>query len=93
MRETVAQAFGHVRGAMERGAASRGRNNMISYVSGNRLTARQAIVAKCADCCAYHIDGRRDCECYACPLYPYMPYGRFRKRYVRKPKEGQNDNP
>ena len=93
MQKDVAFAISHVQGAIDRSGPSTGKSNMILYVKGIRLTARQAILAKCADCCGYYVDGRKDCQCYACPLYQYMPYGIFRKRYVRKDRRAaDNDN-
>jgi len=91
MRETVAQAFGHVRGAMDRAPQSTGRKHMLAYADGVKLGLKAAVLARCADCCGYYVDGRQDCECYACPLYPYMPYGIFRKRYVRKDRRAADN--
>lgn len=54
--------------------ASRGKTALVKYLSGGRLTQRQAILAKCCDCMGYHRDGRIDCRVPACPLYPFMPY-------------------
>lgn len=56
------------------GASAKGRVELINYLSNGRVTARQAILAKCYDCTAYYADGRVDCKVETCPLYPYMPY-------------------
>ena len=56
--------------------SSRGKTNLLKYFKGERLTQRQAIIAKCCDCMAYHIDGRIDCRMAHCPLYPWFPYKR-----------------
>ena len=56
------------------GMASRGRAELINYLSTGKGTARQVILAKCYDCCGYYADGRVDCKLETCPLYPYMPY-------------------
>lgn len=45
-----------------------------AHRKGGRLTQRQAILAKCADCMNNYVDGREDCRITACPLYPWMPY-------------------
>jgi hypothetical protein len=56
------------------GISTRGKTNLIRYLEGERLTQREAILAKCCDCAGYHSDGRVDCRMPDCPLYPYMPY-------------------
>ncbi|RPI50786.1 MAG: hypothetical protein EHM49_08065 [Deltaproteobacteria bacterium] len=53
---------------------ARGNKELKKYLLGARLTQRQAILAKCADCMGYYLDGRLDCEIEDCPLYPFMPY-------------------
>jgi hypothetical protein len=45
-----------------------------AHRAGARLTQRQGILAKCADCMGRYVDGRVDCRVPACPLYPWMPY-------------------
>lgn len=60
-----------------------GRSNIIKSITGQKISASAAIVAKCFDCCGHYIDGRKDCEVSYCPLYPWMPYGLMRKKYVR----------
>ena len=56
--------------------ASRGKSNLLKHLKGERLTQRQAIIAKCCDCMAYHVDGRIDCRMVHCPLYTWFPYKR-----------------
>jgi len=56
------------------GIASAGRTNLVRHLKGERLTQRQAILAKCADCTCCHVDGRLDCRMPHCPLYSWMPY-------------------
>ncbi len=53
---------------------ARGNKELKKHLLGDRLTQRQAILAKCADCCGYYFDGREDCDIPDCPLYSYMPY-------------------
>jgi len=57
------------------GLTSGGMTVYLKYLSGKRLTNKQAIMAKCFDCCGYYADGRQDCGIKVCPLYPLMPYG------------------
>lgn len=51
-----------------------GRKHYIRFLNGERLTQREAILAKCYDCDGGHSDGKFDCEMPACSLYPFMPY-------------------
>lgn len=53
-----------------------GKRLLEAFRAGARLTQRQAILSKCADCTCGYADGKLDCGCSRCPLYPYMPYRR-----------------
>ena len=53
---------------------SGGRTKLLKHLNGERLAAREAIIAKCCDCMCYHVDGRVDCRMPLCSLYPFMPY-------------------
>ena len=73
-----------VRGAeilaeLNRSPRNVGSNMFKRYLGGNRLTARQSALAKCADCMCSFVDGLIDCHLKTCPLYPFMPYGQNRK--------------
>jgi len=35
---------------------------------------KYAILAKCYECMAEYVDGRKDCGITSCPLYAWMPY-------------------
>ena len=63
-------------GTIHKAPASRGKTNLLKYLRGERLTQRQAIIAKCCDCMCYHVDGRIDCQQVGCPLYTWFPYKR-----------------
>ena len=56
------------------GVTSAGKTNLLKHLQGERLTQRQAILAKCCDCMNYHADGRMDCRMPHCSLYPFRPY-------------------
>lgn len=58
----------------EKGGAFRGRNELLKHLSGTKITARQAITAKCYECNGYYADGKADCKMQDCSLYPWMPY-------------------
>ena len=59
---------------------SRGKTLMLKHLNGERLTPREAIIAKCADCNAGYIDGLYECEMPDCPLYGYMPYRKIKNQ-------------
>jgi len=63
------------------GIKAAGYEEYKKYMSGKKLTRKEAMLAKCYSCCAGYIDGTVDCECKKCPLYGYMPY---RKKKARK---------
>jgi hypothetical protein len=75
--------------AAQRSIGSRGRDLYVLYIVENMLLSpMQAIIAQCAHCQGWYVDGRHDCENADCPLYLYMPYGKYRK--IRKQgKDGQ----
>jgi hypothetical protein len=60
--------------ALDVAKASPGRDYLKKYYSGQKLSARQAIIAQCCACLGYYADGKLDCECPLCSLYAFMPY-------------------
>lgn len=54
--------------------AIRGRDELIQYLRGGRITHKQAVLAKCYECMGYCADGKVDCEIADCPLYLFNPY-------------------
>lgn len=60
--------------AVQEWTASQGKTLMMKHLNGEHLSPKEAIIAKCADCSAGYMDGRKDCETPDCPLYAYMPY-------------------
>ena len=66
---------------------------LIDYASGKKITPRQSILAKCAECTCDYKDGREDCWMVKCPLYPFMPYSstpREKKKVAPRKAEGTN---
>ena len=61
----------------ESNPTSSGRTQYLRYLHGQKLTYREAVLAKCAECNCGYIDGRYDCEIPGCSLYPFMPYKRL----------------
>lgn len=53
---------------------------------GDKLSLKQAVLAKCYDCMGGYVDGRQDCGVNTCPLYRWMPYRTTKpaKKYSRK---------
>ena len=60
------------------GKKAKGRRELIRFLEGKRLTGKQTIEAKCFECMCGYTDGKHDCKCYDCPLYPYMPYREYK---------------
>jgi hypothetical protein len=56
------------------GQTARGMKELIKHLSGERLTFKEAIHAKCYDCSGYYSDGKVDCKMPDCPSYGFMPY-------------------
>jgi len=56
------------------GVRAQGREELIAYLQGKRLTPLQIIKAYCYDCQAYYADGVVSCENRLCPLYSRQPY-------------------
>ena len=67
------------------GAASKGTTCLKRFLKGCRLTQRESILAKCADCMGHYADGRNDCEIPLCPLYPFMPYRKDKPERKKRP--------
>jgi len=61
------------------------------YRSGEQITLGQAVLANCAECMGWYVDGMRDCECPECPIYHWMPY-RAERRAKTRAKREKNTN-
>ena len=59
---------------------ARGRKELLAYRDSEPISPGQAIRAKCYECMGYFKDGPADCMTKGCPLYPYMPYNKNRKK-------------
>jgi hypothetical protein len=67
----------------EVGVRARGKVELLKHFAKERLSAMEAIRAKCYDCCGYYADGIEDCGIVSCPLYRYMPYNMQREKKTR----------
>jgi hypothetical protein len=68
----------------EAGLQTPGRAQLLRHLAGETLTARQAVLAKCADCTAGYQDGKQDCRMPHCPLYSFAPYREVKAERVKK---------
>ncbi len=66
------------------GGRFRGRKELIGHLSGEDLTPRQMVLAKCYDCMGHFTDGSMDCKAPACPCYQLMPYRESKPERKRK---------
>ena len=70
------------------GATARGKRELLKYLDGGRLTRKQAMLAKCFECCNGYSDGKTDCRVRLCPLYAFMPYASPKKRPAKELSPG-----
>jgi len=76
--ELTAEERGFLIKQCEKDITSAGRTQYLRFLHGEKLTHREAILAKCYDCDGGHSDGRYDCEVPSCSLRLFMPYkGKF----------------
>jgi len=52
---------------------------LISRAKEGTVSPRQAIKAKCIECCGFDIKTAQDCRVPSCPLYEYNPYRKARR--------------
>jgi len=60
----------------QHGKTARGQKELLKHLSGGKLTFKQAIYARCYDCCGFYSDGKQDCNISRCPLHPFMAYNK-----------------
>ena len=90
-RPTAERAEGIRQGIEQHGGGMRGRKELLKHLDGERLTMKQAILAKCYGCMGYFSDGRQDCKIDECPLYPFMPFREGEKRqFIKRPNTRLN---
>ena len=73
----------------QNGVLAQGRNQLIKHLRGGRLTVTNALKAHCYECLGYYADGKRECACSHCALYPFMPYNPNRRKAKGTPRPGQ----
>ena len=70
---------------------AKGKSELIKRLNGGHLSTKQAILAKCFECCNGYIDGKVDCGIEDCALYEYMPFGKIRYKSEVKSKLGKKN--
>ena len=53
---------------------AQGKKELERYLGGEKITHRQAVLAKCYECMCGYLDGKLDCGIKDCPNYRFMPY-------------------
>lgn len=66
------------------GKTAKGQKELLKHLSGQKLTFKQAIYARCYDCMGMYVDGKVDCNMPHCALYPFNPYNQNRKKRTDK---------
>lgn len=59
---------------VKRSKQSQGKKELIKFLETGKITLKQAILAKCFECCNGYVDGKIDCQITDCPLHLFMPY-------------------
>lgn len=87
-----AELEAHYLDIQKNGKLARGKTEYLKYLRGEVLSRREAMLAKCFDCCCFYIDGKVDCITVSCPMYDFMPF-REQKRIKapRSEKQAAND--
>jgi hypothetical protein len=62
---------------------AKGKKELVRHLRGGRLSATEAIKAKCYECMGGYGDDKVDCEISACPLRPMMPYNPDKNKSLR----------
>jgi hypothetical protein len=62
---------------------ARGKGELIKHLDGKQLTASQGIKAKCYEC-TVAFDAGKDCMIPDCPLYQFLPTGKWGERKKKK---------
>jgi hypothetical protein len=63
------------------GKLAQGKTEYLRYLRGEKLSRKEAMLARCYDCMGYFVDGRADCVTFSCPMYPFMI---FRGKKINK---------
>lgn len=72
------------------GKTAQGKNELLKHLKGEKLTLRQATLARCYDCMGFYSDGKQDCKMPKCPLHPFMAYNENKLKRTSRPMEEDN---
>jgi hypothetical protein len=67
----------------------RGKRELLKHTDGRELTYKEAVSAKCFECCCGYLDGRHDCKVPDCPIYGFMPYREIKPTRAKRGTEEQ----
>ena len=67
----------------------RGKRELLKHMDGKELTYKEAVTAKCFECCCGYTDGRNDCKVPDCPIYGFMPYREIKPARAKRGTEEQ----
>jgi hypothetical protein len=56
----------------KKGKMRQGKNSLVKYLEGGKITRKQAMNAKCYDCNG--LGESNECNIESCSLYPYSPF-------------------
>lgn len=59
---------------------AKGKQELLNHLNNEKLTLKQAVMAKCYDCCGYYQDGKLPCTSKNCALFPFMPYNPVKRK-------------
>ena len=74
---------------VEAGGQFRGKKELLAHLNGEKTILSEAVRAKCYDCMGYYSDGRQDCACPLCSLYPFNPYNPNKRKGSSKMTDEQ----
>jgi hypothetical protein len=74
------------------GKKGRGKTEYMKMLNGEKISAAQALKAKCYDCSGWYADGTEDCKIENCALYPFMPYNENRVKKTRVLTDAQRSD-
>ena len=66
-----------------------GMSELEMYFDGESLTLEETIAARCAACLLDFPDGPEDCHTPLCPLYPFQPYRKGKRRQASVGGDGR----
>jgi hypothetical protein len=66
------------------GKTAKGQKEILKHLTGQKLTFKQAIYAKCYECLGYMADGKQDCKMQRVPFIRSCPTMKTGKSELQK---------